>query len=144
MNDSVTGIFLLGCGALLPLSAIAQRPNIIYIMTDQHAATALSCAGNADVRTPNIDRLASHGVRFDNAYCAFPLSGPSRAAMFTGYTPSEVGMEKNGAPMPDSIQSRTLGTLVRDAGYDCAYSGKWHLNTNSLPAASRERKMGRA
>ena len=136
MNDSLTGIFLLGCGALLPLSAIAQRPNIIYIMTDQHAATALSCAGNADVRTPNIDRLASHGVRFDNAYCAFPLSGPSRAAMFTGYTPSEVGMEKNGAPMPDSIQSRTLGTLVRDAGYDCAYSGKWHLNTNSLPAAN--------
>lgn len=136
MNDRVTGRLLLGCGALLPLSAIAQRPNIIYIMTDQHAATALSCAGNTDVHTPNIDRLASHGVRFDNAYCAFPLSGPSRAAMFTGYTPSEVGMEENGAPMPDSIKGRTLGTIVRDAGYDCAYSGKWHLNTNSLPSAN--------
>lgn len=135
MNDRVTGRLLLGCGALLPLSAIAQRPNIIYIMTDQHAATALSCAGNADVHTPNIDRLASHGVRFDNAYCAFPLSGPSRAAMFTGYTPSEIGMEENGNPMPDSIKSRTLGTLMRDAGYDCAYSGKWHIPTNSLPAA---------
>lgn len=134
MNDRLTGKLLLGCGALLPLSAFAQKPNIIYIMTDQHAATALSCAGNADVRTPNIDRLAKHGVRFDNAYCAFPLSGPSRAAMFTGYTPAEIGMEENSAPMPDSIQSRTLGSLISNAGYDCAYSGKWHLNTNSLPA----------
>ncbi len=133
MTDRFTVNMLMGCGTLMSLSAAAQKPNIIYIMTDQHVATALSCAGNADVRTPNIDRIASHGIRFDNAYCAFPLSGPSRAAMFTGYTPSEIGMEENGNPMPDSIKGRTLGTLMRDAGYDCAYSGKWHIPTNSLP-----------
>lgn len=110
-----------------------ERPNIIYIMTDQQTATAMSCAGNRDLRTPNIDRLAQRGVRFENAYCALPLSGPSRAAMFTGYTPGEVGMQENGTPMPDSLRINTLGNLVEQAGYTTAYAGKWHVHTNSLP-----------
>lgn len=112
----------------------ATPPNIIYIMTDQHSANALSCAGNADVATPNIDRLAARGVRFSNAYCALPLSGPSRAAMFTGYMPSTIGMAENETPLPDSLRTRTLGNLMEAAGYDNGYSGKWHVNTNSLPA----------
>lgn len=112
----------------------AAPPNIIYIMTDQHSANALSCAGNLDVATPNIDRLAARGVRFTNAYCALPLSGPSRAAMFTGFTPSAIGMQENETPLPDSLRDRTLGNLMELAGYDNGYSGKWHVNTNSLPA----------
>ena len=112
----------------------ATPPNIIYIMTDQHSANALSCAGNADVATPNIDRLAARGVRFSNAYCALPLSGPSRAAMFTGYMPSTIGIAENETPLPDSLRTRTLGNLMEAAGYDNGYSGKWHVNTNSLPA----------
>lgn len=103
-------------------------------MTDQHSADALSCAGNTDVRTPNIDRLAERGVRYDNAYCAMPLSGPSRAAMFTGLMPSQAGMLDNGRALPDSLRNRTLGSLMTLAGYDGAYGGKWHVNTNSLPA----------
>lgn len=128
---------LLLAGALLAacIRLNAAPPNIIYIMTDQHSANALSCAGNPDVETPNIDRLAARGVSFSNAYCALPLSGPSRAAMFTGYTPSAVGMQENGTRMPDSLQSRTMGNLMEQAGYDNGYSGKWHVNTNSLPAA---------
>ena len=66
-----------------------ERPNIIYIMTDQQWSGAMSCAGNEDLHTPNMDLLAQRGVRFTNAYCAMPLSGPSRAAMFTGYMPSQ-------------------------------------------------------
>lgn len=117
-----------------PTTMFAQeRPNIIYIMTDQQSATAMSCAGNPDVHTPNMDRLAARGVRFENAYCAMPLSGPSRAAMFTGHTPGEVGMQINGTHMPDSLRTRTLGTLVEQAGYTTAYAGKWHVHTNSLP-----------
>lgn len=127
---------LIGISCLLGSSwaAYAAQPNIIYIMTDQHSANALSCAGNENVDTPNIDRLAKRGVRFRNAYCALPLSGPSRAAMFTGYMPSAVGMQENGTPMPDSLRTRTLGNLMEQAGYDNGYSGKWHVNTNSLPA----------
>lgn len=112
-----------------------NRPNIIYIMTDQQSAMALGAAGNPDVRTPNMDRLAERGVRFTNAYCAFPLSGPSRAAMFTGYTPGQAGLRKNGTPLPDSLRTSTLGDIVRNAGYETGYAGKWHVNTNSLPAA---------
>lgn len=120
--------------AVLPVMLAAQnRPNIIYIMTDQQSAIAMSCAGNPDVHTPNMDRLAAHGVRFTNAYTAMPLSGPARAAMFTGYMPSESGMLENEMPLADSLRHNTLGTLVRNAGYDCAYAGKWHVNTISIP-----------
>lgn len=121
-------------GAIFPTALFAQeRPNIIYIMTDQQTATAMSCAGNTDLRTPNMDKLAARGIRFTNAYCALPLSGPSRASMFTGHTPTEIGMAENGTPMPDSLRSRTLGSIVKQAGYETAYAGKWHVNTASLP-----------
>lgn len=102
-------------------------------MTDQQTAKAMSCAGNKDLHTPNMDKLAQRGIRFDNAYCAHPLSGPSRAAMFTGHTSGEVGLDKNGTPMPDSLRTRTLGSLVEQAGYTTAYAGKWHVHTGSLP-----------
>lgn len=110
------------------------QPNIIWIMTDQQSATAMSCAGNPYLHTPNMDRLAQRGVKFENAYCAMPLSGPSRAAMFTGYMPSRIGMIENEMPLKDSLVNKTLGTYVKDAGYDCVYAGKWHINTISLPA----------
>ena len=116
------------------LAAQAQdRPNIIYIMTDQQGAEAMSCAGNTDLHTPSMDLLASKGVRFTNAYCAFPLSGPSRAAMFTGYMPSQSGMIENEMPLVDSLRTNTLGSVVAAAGYDCVYAGKWHVNTVTIP-----------
>lgn len=126
---SLAGTALLGATA----AYADQRPNIIYIFTDQQTARAMSCAGNRDVHTPNMDRLAAAGIMFENAYCTAPLSGPSRAAMFTGHRPDEVGMLVNGAPMPDSLQTQTLGTLVKAAGYDCAYGGKWHLPLLDVP-----------
>lgn len=55
-----------------------ELPNIIYIVTDQQTASAMSCMGNTDVHTPNMDRLAQAGILFKNAYCSAPLSGPSR------------------------------------------------------------------
>lgn len=128
-------IIICSLTATLPLLSMAQkRPNILYIMTDQQAAMAMSCMGNPYVNTPHMDRLAARGMMFVNAYCAFPLSGPSRASMFTGYMPSEVGMQENGKPLPDSLCQETLGTVLRSGGYECAYAGKWHVNTNELPA----------
>lgn len=131
MKHHVTSLLV---GLALPAPFLAQeRPNIIYIMTDQQSATAMSCAGNDELHTPNMDRLAKHGVRFENAYCSFPLSGPSRSCMFTGCVPGEMGIRKNGVPLPDSVRSRTLGTLLETAGYTTGYAGKWHAHTNSLP-----------
>jgi len=110
-----------------------QKPNVILIMTDQQSAQALSCAGNPDVKTPNMDRLAEHGVRFNNAYCSFPLSGPSRSCMFTGLYPGESGVDENSKPIPEEYTHNTLGTQLGEAGYDCAYVGKWHAHTLSMP-----------
>lgn len=105
----------IACLSLLSTSMAhaAERPNIIYIFTDQHTANAMSCAGNPDLHTPNLDRLAAAGIMFQNAYCAAPLSGPSRGAMFTGCYPGTAGLLVNGAPLQESLQTRTLGTLVK-------------------------------
>lgn len=111
-----------------------DRPNIIWIMTDQQWAGAMSCAGNGNLKTPNMDRLAAHGVRFVNAYSAMPLSGPCRSSMITGYMPSRTGMIENEMPLRDSLRNNTLGSLVEAKGYDCVYAGKWHVNTISLPS----------
>ena len=95
-------------------ASAAERPNIIYIFTDQQTASAMSCAGNPDLHTPNLDRLAAAGVMFNNAYCTAPLSGPSRGAMFTGHYPDAVELSVNGSPIPDSLRTQTLGTLIKN------------------------------
>ena len=125
----------IACLSLLSTSMAhaAERPNIIYIFTDQHTANAMSCAGNPDLHTPNLDRLAAAGIMFQNAYCTAPLSGPSRGAMFTGCYPGTTGLLVNGAPLQESLQTRTLGTLVKNAGYECAYGGKWHVPELDIP-----------
>ena len=126
--------FLFAAVALPAISMAArQRPNIIYIFTDQQTATAMSCSGNTDLHTPNMDKLAQNGVRFVNAYCSSPLSGPSRASMFTGHYPGETAMERNDAPIPDSLKNITLGSLVERAGYECVYGGKWHVPEVNMP-----------
>ena len=97
-----------------PAALMAQeRPNILYIMTDQQTATAMSCAGNEEVHTPNMDRLAQRGVRFSNAYCSMPLSGPSRSSMFTGYTPGQVGLTENGTDIGHVIGRKRIRMRIR-------------------------------
>lgn len=101
--------------------------NILYIMTDQQSATAMSCAGNTDLHTPNLDRLAASGTRFTDAYCSYPLCVPARTSMFTGRMPREVGVHGNSSRLDDRAMPRPLGRVLRDAGYDTAYAGKTHL-----------------
>ena len=132
----------LAAGAMVPficqLSAAernknCQRSNIILIITDQQTAGAMSYIGNSNLYTPNMDKLASHGVVFQNAYCTAPLSGPSRTAMFTGHYPEGIGMIRNGAELCDSLKTKTLGNIINTAGYECVYAGKWHVNEPSIP-----------
>lgn len=116
----------------LAVNVVAQQPNIVYILTDQQTASAMSCSGNNELKTPNIDRLAAEGIRFTNAYCSSPLSTPSRASMFTGLFSGNTQMLVNGSFIDKAIRPQTLGNLLKNAGYDCAYGGKWHLPTNSI------------
>ena len=92
----------------------------------------MSCAGNTDLNTPNIDLLATEGIRFTNAYCASPLSTPSRASMFTGIPSGYTQMMVNESQIAKEIRPNTLGNLLKNAGYECAYAGKWHLPTASM------------
>ncbi len=103
------------------------RPNILVILTDQQCADTMSCAGNADLKTPAMDRLAEQGVRFANAYCANPLCVPSRTAMMTGRMPHETGIRNNQDGRTASFDTPVLGRFFTDAGYECGYAGKWHL-----------------
>ena len=111
------------------------KPNIVLIMTDQHQAEALSIAGNLDLHTPNLDKLAKTGIRFENAYVTFPLCVPARSSIFTGKFPHTLGVKSNNEDekiMQDQDRLKGLGNVLRDAGYDCAYGGKWHAHEADL------------
>lgn len=105
-------------------------PNIVFINTDQQCAQALGCAGNPYFKTPNLDKLASKGIRFERSYTANPVCIPARFSMFTGRYPSEIGMESNSEHknnVPSSILETSMGNLLRNAGYETVYAGKIHL-----------------
>ncbi len=118
---------LINAGGLFGKSK-AERPNILFIMTDQQTASAMSCAGRRGIKTPSMDYLASHGMRFTKAYCSQPLSGPSRSSIFTGQMPHEVKTEIN-LPETEGFWKDVpmMGKMLKKAGYDTGYVGKWHL-----------------
>jgi len=106
---------------------MTTRPNILLICTDQQSASAMSCAGNVDLHTPGMDRLAAEGVRFSRAYCTQPLCAPVRSSFVTGLMPSATGVTGNKVSMHEELRERSLARLVGDAGYRCALAGKWHV-----------------
>ncbi len=112
------------------------RPNILLIMTDQQAATALSCTGNRHLRTPAMDALAAAGTRFEKAYVTQPLCLPCRSSLQTGRYPHEIGTVNNGRKIVGEFPM--LGDLVGKAGYECAYVGKWHIGTSPKAAGYPE------
>ena len=91
-------------------ASAAERPNIIYIFTDQQTASAMSCAGNPDLHTPNLDRLAAAGVMFNNAYCTAPLSGPSTPECFAAGRSRRVAARR---PKPSCNGIPTTGSSPR-------------------------------
>ena len=103
-----------------------DQPNILLIITDQQFAGAMSCAGNDDLITPAMDGLAASGVRFDRAYCTYPLCTPSRVSMFSGKMPHELDVVDNHVEWSDEDRLQTLGHVMSAQGYTCGYAGKWH------------------
>lgn len=105
-----------------------KRPNILWICTDQQRTETLGCYGNPFVRTPNIDSLATHGIRFTNAYAQSPVCMPSRASFLTGRYPNTCGVRYNGQDMRASEAEYLIPRRLRDdAGYTCGLCGKLHL-----------------
>ena len=117
----------LAAAALSSCTAVTarERPNIIFIMTDDHTTQAMSCYGGNLIETPNMDRLAAEGMRFDNCYATNALSGPSRACILTGKLSHINGFKDNSSTFDGSQQ--TFPKLLQEAGYTTGIVGKWHL-----------------
>ena len=108
-----------------------NRPNILFIMTDQQHAGMMSCTGNKWLKTPALDRLAASGIRFERAYACNPVCVPNRFSLQTGLMPSVIGMFQNSdsgrVSVTEAILQKSLGRLFHEAGYETVYGGKVHL-----------------
>ena len=111
--------------ALISLSAFGvERPNVLFIISDDLTAGALSCYGNTVCKTPNIDRLASQGTRFTKAYCQGTYCGPSRASFMSGYYPHAIKMLGYGSPRPAIGERATWAQHFKNSGYHTARVSK--------------------
>jgi arylsulfatase A-like enzyme len=113
-------------GSSTPVEPAANtRPNVIWFLGDQFRSFAIACNGDPNVRTPNLDILSQTGVNFDHAVTCFPLCSPFRGSMLTGRYPHNcVPGHEYGLPS----NQPTITTPFREAGYQTAYFGKWHVD----------------
>jgi len=118
-------------GALLGSPAgAAPRPSVVIILAVDLGSGDLSCTGSGENRTPVLDTLASQGMRFTDFYAACAVCSPSRAAMLTGRFPVRAGVYSwiaTSHNMHLRVEETTIAELLKDAGYDTAHVGKWHL-----------------
>jgi choline-sulfatase len=123
LGSGVRGIASIGSAAQQRRSA---KPNLLVIMSDQHSARVLGCAGDTVVRTPNLDRLATQGALFTNTYCQSPLCVPSRMSFLTSQQPTGIKVWTNGDTLPSDLP--TFAHSLGAAGYETALIGRMHFN----------------
>ncbi len=126
----VTRSFLFGiCFFLLSnylFSQSNQKPNVVYILTDQWRSSTFGYAGDPNVKTPHLDNLAKESVNFKNAVSVTPVCTPHRAALLTGRYPTTTGMFLNDIYLPS--EELCMAEIFKSHGYNTAYLGKWHLD----------------
>ena len=130
---SVAGVAV--AGVTRPEVVARTRPNVLVIFHDQLRAEALGCYGGRNIFTPNMDRLASEGIRFTNAVSPCPLCTPYRGMLQTGRYPTHSGLVVNWVEV--NPNQRSIAHVFRDAGYRTGFIGKWHL------AAGRRKWTGK-
>ncbi len=113
-----------------------DRPNVLFVLADQHRLDCLGAYGNAQVRTPNIDELAAEGVRFNNSFCPYPVCTPSRYSLFSGRYVHEHRGWTNHCTLPPQIE--TWPSLLKAAGYRTNCAGKMHFAPTYLDVGFAE------
>jgi len=129
LRNSCLAAAALGAPSVLAAAVDRRdRPDVLFIMTDQQFADAMSCAMGAKwLKTPAMDSLADSGTLFSRAYSPNPLCMPARNSIFTGRYPHETGVTMNGRAKIDTEEFLNMGNYFLRAGYETAYFGKWHL-----------------
>jgi len=138
MKRIITSLCLFFIAVFIPINveageaAFLQKPNIVFILTDQWRASAFGYTGDPNVQTPKIDKLAAQSLRFPNAVSVSPVCTPYRATLMTGRFPTTTGMFLNDLYLPES--ELCMGEIFKSQGYDTAYIGKWHLDGHGREA----------
>jgi arylsulfatase A-like enzyme len=114
-----------------------DRPNVLLVVTDQQQAGTVA---GSDFRTPNLDRIAERGARFDGAYATHPQCSPSRSSMVTGQFPHQTGVDtlSNWGPYDLDPGSESVGRAFSEAGYETAWCGRWDLGADNITALGWE------
>lgn len=119
---------VLALSILISASIVAvEKPHIILVMADDQGWGDMAFMGHPDVVTPNFDKAAAEGLRFDKFYAAAPVCSPTRASVMTGRTPNRMSVYKWGHPMRP--QETTIAEALKTAGYSTSHFGKWHLGS---------------
>lgn len=115
-----------------------KQPNVVFIISDDQGFWSLGCAGNREIYTPNIDRLAAQGMRFENFFCVSPVCSPARASLLTGCIPSQHGVhdwlrddDERRASIEYLAGQYSYTKALAESGYECALSGKWHMGASA-------------
>lgn len=120
----------------LVLPAAEPKLNVLLILSDDHSFPHVGCYGDADIKTPNLDKFAAQGMRFDRAYVTCPQCVPSRASIFTGRSPVAIGMSRFSAPLPRDV--KTYSEALRAAGWFTGVAGRtYHMDGAGTSAESR-------
>jgi uncharacterized sulfatase len=127
-RNFVKSVTALGAASTLSIAAEATREprQVIVILGESVRFDMLACNRQTGLKTPQLDRLASEGVRFEQAYCCQPVCAPSRSAIWTGLYPHTSGVSSNSQPLGETV--RTIGQRLTDKGIRSAFIGKWHLD----------------
>lgn len=139
-NGSLISRLLLAAAlvAAAPPLPAASQPNIVLVLCDDLGYGDLGCFGDPTLRTPNLDKFATEGLRLTSCYAAHGNCSPSRTALMTGRTPTRVGVRNwiaQDSPVHVRRSEITVATLLKRAGYTTCHSGKWHMNSGlNLPS----------